>query len=93
MMLNHYNIFWLIFGFAGQGLFAARFIIQWLKSEKAKKSVIPIQFWYFSLIGGVVMFVYAVHLRDPVFILGQFSGLFIYARNLYFIHQEKQSSP
>ncbi len=84
------TILWLIFGFAGQALFAARFIIQWIKSEKEKKSVIPIHFWYFSLFGGLVMFIYAIHLRDPVFILGQFSGLFIYARNLYLIYQEKK---
>lgn len=81
---------WLIFGLIGQGLFAARFLIQWIKSEKVKRSVIPTQFWYFSLIGGLALFIYAIHLRDPVFILGQFSGLFIYARNLYFIRQEKK---
>jgi lipid-A-disaccharide synthase-like uncharacterized protein len=81
---------WLIFGFAGQALFAARFLVQWIKSEKEKRSIIPIHFWYFSLFGGIVMLVYAVHLRDPVFILGQFSGLFVYVRNLYLIHQEKK---
>jgi len=81
---------WLIIGFAGQMLFAARFIVQWIKSEKVKKSIIPIQFWYLSLAGGFILFIYAVYKKDPVFILGQFCGLFVYARNLYFIQCEKR---
>ena len=85
------KIFWLTFGFVGQGLFAARFIVQWIKSEKEKKSVVPIQFWYFSFVGGAMLFVYVCHLRDPVLILGQLSGLFIYARNLHLIYKEKQA--
>lgn len=83
---------WLIFGLAGQGLFAARFVIQWIKSEKAKKSIMPIHFWYFSIIGGFVTFIYALHLGDPVFIIGQFFGLFVYARNLYLIYSEKKKT-
>ena len=76
-----------IVGFGGQFLFAMRFIIQWIKSEGEKKSVIPLAFWYFSLGGGFVLLLYALWRRDPVIICGQGLGLFIYARNLYFIHR------
>ena len=75
----------IIVGFGGQALFASRFIIQWLKSEGAKKSVIPVTFWYFSIGGGAVLLLYAIWRQDPVIICGQGLGLFIYARNLYFI--------
>ncbi len=77
---------WLFIGFLGQGLFAMRFIVQWVVSEKRRASTIPIAFWYFSLAGGIVLFAYSLYRADPVFILGQFTGLFIYARNLYLIH-------
>jgi lipid-A-disaccharide synthase-like uncharacterized protein len=76
---------WLLVGFLGQGLFSARFIVQWLKSEQKKKSVFPVAFWYFSIAGGVTLLAYAVYRKDPVFIAGQLSGLLIYLRNLYFI--------
>ncbi len=76
---------WLAVGFLGQALFSARFLVQWLKSEKEKKSVFPIAFWYFSIAGGVTLLSYAIHKQDPVFIVGQATGLFIYLRNLYFI--------
>jgi lipid-A-disaccharide synthase-like uncharacterized protein len=79
---------WLSIGLVGQALFSARFIIQWLASEKQKKSVVPIEFWYFSMAGGVTLFAYALHKVDPVFILGQGIGVFIYARNLYFMLNE-----
>ncbi|WP_036243420.1 lipid-A-disaccharide synthase N-terminal domain-containing protein [Methylobacter luteus] len=82
---------WLIIGFLGQGLFSARFIVQWLKSEREKKSVFPIAFWYFSIAGGVTLFAYAVHRQDPVFIVGQLTGLFIYLRNLYFVIYEHKN--
>lgn len=84
---------WLIIGFIGQALFSARFIIQWLKSEKEKKSVFPVAFWYFSIGGGVTLLSYAIYRQDPVFIMGQASGLLIYFRNLYFvIHEQKKPS-
>ena len=73
----------IVVGFAGQGLFAMRFIIQWLSSEKEAKSVIPIAFWYFSIGGGAVLLLYAIWRQDPVIICGQGLGLFIYLRNLY----------
>ncbi len=76
---------WLVIGFVGQGLFTARFLVQWLASERKKQSVIPVMFWYFSILGGTTLLVYSIHKQDPVFILGQGAGLLIYARNLYFI--------
>lgn len=79
---------WLAIGFLGQALFSARFLLQWLKSEKEKKSVFPIAFWYFSIAGGVTLLAYAVYRKDPVFIIGQLSGLLIYFRNLYFVMYE-----
>jgi lipid-A-disaccharide synthase-like uncharacterized protein len=78
---------WLGVGLLGQALFSARFIVQWIASERRRESVIPRQFWYFSLGGGLTLLFYAMYRRDPVFILGQGAGLFVYARNLYFIHK------
>jgi len=82
------ELVWLIVGFAGQFLFFLRFFFQWLVSEKKRKSVIPVSFWYFSISGGVILLIYAIYRKDPVFILGQSLGIFIYARNLYFIHRK-----
>ncbi len=81
---------WLIVGFLGQGLFSARFLVQWLVSERKKQSVIPVAFWYFSIIGGVTLLVYSIHLQDPVFIFGQGAGLLIYFRNLYLIMRQSR---
>lgn len=81
--------FWTIIGFIGQALFFGRFISQWIYSERQKKSVIPIHFWYFSIAGGVIILIYSIHIRDPVFILGQGLALFIYIRNLFLIKKEK----
>ena len=83
---------WLIVGFGGQALFSMRFLVQWLASERMKKSVIPVAFWYFSLAGGITLLAYAIHRKDPVFIVGQATGLFIYSRNLYFIFRERKAS-
>lgn len=85
----NYETNWLIIGFIGQGLFSARFVVQWIKSEREKKSVFPLAFWYFSIGGGLTLLAYAIHKQDPVFIIGQASGLFIYLRNLYFVVYEK----
>ncbi len=82
--------FWLMIGFAGQLLFTMRFVVQWLQSERMRKSIIPTAFWYFSIAGGVVLLCYAIHKRDPVFITGQAAGVFIYLRNLYFILRERR---
>lgn len=84
---------WVMIGLTGQLLFTARFLVQWLASEREKRSVIPIAFWYFSLGGGIVLFTYALWRKDPVFILGQSMGLVIYARNLWLIHAERHRSP
>lgn len=80
---------WLIFGLFAQACFFMRFFIQWLASERQKKSVIPIYFWYFSLAGGISLLVYAIHIKDIVFTLGQGAGVFIYLRNLILIHQSR----
>lgn len=79
---------WLFIGFAGQLSFTSRFLVQWLVSERQKKSIIPLAFWYFSILGGATLLSYAMYRRDPVFILGQSTGLIIYFRNLYFIRRE-----
>jgi lipid-A-disaccharide synthase-like uncharacterized protein len=81
---------WLAVGFTGQILFGSRFIIQWLASEKAKKSVMPLAFWFFSIGGGLTLLAYAIWRKDPVFIMGQSLGIFIYGRNLMLIRREKQ---
>lgn len=83
--------FWLAFGFLGQALFSARFVVQWIASERARRSVIPTAFWLFSLGGGVTLLVYAIYRGDPVFIAGQAGGLVIYLRNLSFIRAEKRA--
>ena len=80
---------WLGLGFVAQALFAARFIIQWFKSERARKSVLPVSFWYFSLAGSALLLVYAIHKGDPVFILGQAAGSVIYLRNLHLIRRSR----
>ena len=83
---------WLIIGFLGQIFFSARFILQWIYSEINKKSIIPLGFWFFSILGGITLLIYAIHRKDPVFIMGQATGLFIYARNLYFINKQHKIS-
>jgi lipid-A-disaccharide synthase-like uncharacterized protein len=76
---------WLAIGFAGQALFSARFLVQWLVSERHRRSVVPLAFWYFSIAGGMTLLAYAIYRADPVFIVGQVGGLFIYLRNLQLI--------
>jgi len=87
----NYNVFWLAVGFTGQAMFSMRFLVQWLSTERQRRSVIPIAFWYFSLLGGATLLAYAIHRADPVFIVGQGAGLFIYSRNLYFVLKERRS--
>jgi len=76
---------WLAIGLLGQSLFSARFLIQWIVSERRRTSVTPVAFWYFSLAGGVILLSYAIHRRDTVFIVGQGVGLLVYVRNLMLI--------
>jgi lipid-A-disaccharide synthase-like uncharacterized protein len=78
---------WLGIGLLGQALFSARFLVQWIASERRKRSVMPRAFWYFSVGGGLTLLAYAIYRCDPVFIIGQGAGLFVYARNLWFIHR------
>ena len=82
---------WIAIGFLGQAFFFSRFLIQWIASEKEKRSVIPNLFWYLSVFGGTILLGYAIHRRDPVFITGQAVGLFVYFRNLYLIHRSRQA--
>ena len=82
---------WIMLGFIAQGLFTMRFLVQWIASERAGRSIIPIAFWFFSLGGGLLLFIYAIHRQDPVFIAGQGLGVFIYVRNLWLIANERNS--
>jgi len=82
--------FWLIFGFFGQFLFLMRFVIQWIHSEKKGESVIPIYFWYFSIIGAIIILIYAIHIKDIVFMSGQGFALLIYVRNLVLINKKEK---
>lgn len=84
--------FWILFGFIGQAFFTMRFVVQWMASEKARRSVVPVAFWFFSLGGGLFLLIYAVQRQDPVFIAGQGLGLIIYLRNLRLIYKERKAS-
>ena len=83
---------WLGIGFLGQALFSARFVIQWLASERMRRSVVPHAFWWFSLAGGVTLLAYALWRGDPVFVLGQGLGLFVYLRNLMLVRRHRQTA-
>ena len=93
-----YNVFvaqfdvWIAIGFAAQAMFSARFLIQWIASERAGRSVVPVAFWFFSILGGAMLFVYALYRQDPVFIAGQGTGLLIYGRNLWLIFRERRAA-
>lgn len=78
------NVF-VVIGFIGQLFFSARFLVQWIATEKAKKSTIPFSFWIFSLLGSIALLTYAIYRKDPIFILGQLPNILIYSRNIYFI--------
>ena len=80
---------WLLFGLVGQAAFFLRFLVQWVASERKGESVIPIYFWYLSLIGSLILLAYAIFRRDPVFILGQCTGFIVYLRNLMLIYRKR----
>lgn len=80
---------WVAVGLGGQALFGARFLVQWIATERRRQSVVPTAFWYLSLGGGLILFAYAVWRRDPVFILGQSFGILVYSRNLWFVRRHK----
>jgi lipid-A-disaccharide synthase-like uncharacterized protein len=82
---------WVLLGFLAQGFFTARFVVQWIASERAGKSVIPLAFWLFSIGGGLLLLAYALYRRDAVFIAGQAFGVFVYLRNLYFVLRERRA--
>ena len=86
------STFWLILGFVAQGLFTARFLVQWIASERAGKSIVPVMFWHLSIFGSALLLAYAIYRQDPVFILGQAAGLVVYFRNLFLIRREKKES-
>jgi lipid-A-disaccharide synthase-like uncharacterized protein len=83
------STFWLILGLGGQALFASRFLVQWISSERKRRSHIPLAFWYLSILGGLITLVYAIHLADPPFILGQSMGVVVYTRNLVLLKRGK----
>jgi lipid-A-disaccharide synthase-like uncharacterized protein len=82
---------WVLLGFVAQIMFTMRFLVQWLASERAGKSVVPLTFWLFSVAGGVLLLVYALYRKDPVFIAGQAFGVFVYLRNLQFVLRDRRS--
>jgi lipid-A-disaccharide synthase-like uncharacterized protein len=83
---------WVLLGFVAQGLFTLRFLVQWIASERAGHSVIPMVFWVFSIGGGILLLVYALYRKDPVFIAGQAFGVFVYSRNLYFVLHDRKAT-
>jgi lipid-A-disaccharide synthase-like uncharacterized protein len=83
---------WIGVGLVGQVLFGSRMLLQWIVSEREGRSIVPVAFWYISIAGSLVLLSYAVHREDPVFILGQSVGSFVYFRNLYLIRRERRAS-
>ncbi|MBN9049890.1 MAG: lipid-A-disaccharide synthase N-terminal domain-containing protein [Rhizobiales bacterium] len=84
------NLDWgILIGYVAQAMFAMRFVVQWIASERAGRSVVPTTFWVFSIGGGIMLLGYAIYRKDPVFILGQAFGVFVYLRNLQFVMRGK----
>ncbi len=81
---------WLVLGFAGQAIFTARFLVQWLASERCRSSVVPVAFWWLSLLGGSFLLMYACSRQDPVIMLGQSLGVFVYVRNLMLVRKHRR---
>lgn len=88
--LSRAEIIWISVGFLGQIMFSMRFLVQWIVSERARESIVPLAFWYFSIFGGVTLLTYAIWRKDPVIVVGQATGLIIYSRNLYLIHRKRR---
>lgn len=86
------EFWWVVLGLSAQIAFASRFLVQWIASERAGRSYIPVAFWYLSIAGGVLLLAYAIYRQDIVFILGQSSGLIVYIRNLVLIHREARTA-
>ena len=85
------DVAWLVIGLLGQTMFMMRFVVQWIQSERHQQSVIPVSFWYLSLIGGLTVLAYGLHRAEPVIILGQLPGTLVYTRNLMLIHRGKHA--
>ena len=83
---------WIVLGFVAQAMFTMRFVVQWIASERAGRSVVPVAFWLFSLGGGTLLLIYAIQRQDPVFIAGQGFGLIIYIRNMWLILNERRAA-
>jgi lipid-A-disaccharide synthase-like uncharacterized protein len=83
---------WVLLGFIAQGMFPMRFLVQWIATERAGHSVIPLGFWIFSIAGGLLLLVYALYRKDPVFIAGQAFGVFVYLRNLHFVMRDRKAA-
>ncbi len=83
---------WVVLGLIAQLLFTARFVVQWIASERAGHSVIPLAFWVLSIFGGLLLLVYALYRKDAVFIAGQAFGVFVYLRNLYFVMRDRKAA-
>jgi lipid-A-disaccharide synthase-like uncharacterized protein len=88
---NWFEFWWVALGFVAQAIFASRFIVQWIASEKEGRSYVPVAFWYLSISGGLLMLAYAIYRQDPVFILGQSTGVIVYTRNLMLIRRTKHT--
>lgn len=86
------NTIWIGIGFVGQTLFMSRFLVQWIVSERKRESVIPMAFWWLSITGGLTLLAYAIWRQDPVFILGQSTGVIVYFRNLVLIRRKARSA-
>lgn len=89
----HADGWWLLVGFGAQALFMSRFIVQWIYSEKNRRSMIPMSFWWISIAGGLSLFAYAVHREELVFGLGQLLGLVVYVRNVFLVRKELRATP
>lgn len=86
------EFWWIVLGLGAQAAFSARFVVQWIASERAGRSYIPVAFWWLSIVGGVTLFAYAVHRHDIVFMLGQSMGIVVYARNLALIYRGRHDA-
>lgn len=92
MTFSTHETAWLCVGFVGQGIFTARFVVQWVASEKCRNSVVPVAFWWISLIGGLTLLAYAMERRDPVIVTGQAMGLLVYVRNLMLLSKARRKA-
>ena len=89
------DLHWLVFGLMGNAAFGTRFLVQWVASERARESVVPVLFWYLSIVGSLILLVYAIHLKNPVFTLAYLPNAFVYLRNIALIkrkHAEEASA-